>query len=332
MAPEMPQPVVILGGGPAGMSAALWLHHMGLSPLLIDSAPALGGMQRFNSLENLWVLGQPGHSGPTLAEQQFAHLRQLAVPCHTEHKVLRIEGEAGQLVVHAGHPEQGVRAFPARAVVIATGTRTHLPTELAALPGFGELGNPRRAIGHECFILPRSLHGQQVLIIGGGDNAFENADHVVRRGGHATLAIRGTARAQSLFRDKVAAHCRQGLAEVLENATLQQLAMDGATQFAATLRVAGTPRTLEKRHRLHVLTGYLPNTDFLVTALAQNLAASLQFDARGYLRADPLGRTGCPGLYAVGDVANPHHPCVVSAISSGAAAARAIEHDFRSTR
>src|SRR6266702_8382813 len=77
---ESQAPIVpIIGGGPAGMSCALWLHNYGLKPVIIEQADALGGMARLSPYPNAWLLGERGKSARENAAEFAAHMRELAI-------------------------------------------------------------------------------------------------------------------------------------------------------------------------------------------------------------------------------------------------------------
>src|SRR2546430_15544897 len=77
---ESGAPIVpIIGGGPAGMSCALWLHNYGMHPMIIEKEGALGGMARLSPYPNEWLLGQRGKSGRENAAEFAGHIRDLAV-------------------------------------------------------------------------------------------------------------------------------------------------------------------------------------------------------------------------------------------------------------
>ena len=69
----------IIGGGPAGMSCALWLHNYGMHPVIIEKEGALGGMARMSPYPNEWLLGQRGKTGRENAAEFAAHIRALGV-------------------------------------------------------------------------------------------------------------------------------------------------------------------------------------------------------------------------------------------------------------
>ena len=75
-----PAPVVpIIGGGPAGMSCALWLHNYGFRPIIIERASALGGMARLSPYPDEWLLGQPDGGAREHAEKFAGHIGKLTI-------------------------------------------------------------------------------------------------------------------------------------------------------------------------------------------------------------------------------------------------------------
>src|SRR3981189_711743 len=77
---ESGAPIVpIIGGGPAGMSCALWLHNYGLRPVIIEKATALGGMARRRPHPNDWLLGRPGATARENAQEFAQHIARMSV-------------------------------------------------------------------------------------------------------------------------------------------------------------------------------------------------------------------------------------------------------------
>src|ERR1700682_5577124 len=122
----MPQtPVVpIMGGGPAGMSCALWLRNYGLRPIIIEQAPALGGMARRSPYPNDWLLGRPGATARENAHEFTRHIEQAAVetcPGSPQRAERRADGSFGLNVTLERPPFSSFLSCPA--LVIATGTK-----------------------------------------------------------------------------------------------------------------------------------------------------------------------------------------------------------------
>jgi thioredoxin reductase len=214
-------------------------------------------------------------------------------------------------------------------VLVATGTRYRAEEVLADVPGIAEIAAERIAYGPHAFADLALRAGQRVLIVGGGDNAYENVRLLAPIVASVTLAMRSRPRAQQSLAADVAAAVAAGRCHVLHPAAVTALAM-GPTGLEVTLTVATRSERIIV-DRIHVLAGYQPNTAFLRDMLAPASFDALCFDEQGYLLADAAGRSGVPGIYAAGDVCNPRFPSVVSALAQGAVAAKTIEMDTRST-
>jgi len=320
---EVPR-VCVIGAGPAGLSAALWLHNLGLQVSILEQSGKAGGMQHMNFLPNDWVLGQPGLTGPELAERFVAHVRT--------HQEIRLLCPSAPLAVRRIRAKQFRISLPdseildCDAILIATGTRYRAEETMSGVVGFEDCRD-RFVFGPHAFRGLENLSGQRVLVVGGGDNAFENARFLVARGCSVTLAARSGLRAQRAMRQAVEAEpgCR-----ILFPARLLDIRMHDSA-LMATLGDGDGKTHDEVFDRVHVLAGYQPNTGFLRQCLEGDCLSALVFDAEGYLKADAACRTPCAGLYAAGDVCNVAHPCVVTALAAGAQAARSIELDLRTS-
>jgi thioredoxin reductase len=319
------QCVAILGAGPAGLSAALWLRNLGFEPRVLDAADHAGGLQKLNFLANEWVLGQPGQTGPALAARFVEHAGAAGVSLQTGIRPVGLDGVAGDFRLRLSDGT----ILGCAAVVVATGTRYRAEEVLAGVPGSTDIPAGRIAYGPHAFADLARLGGQRVLIVGGGDNAYENARLLAPIVASVTLAMRSRPRAQQGLAADVAAAVAAGRCHVLHPAAVTALAT-GPTGLEVTLTVATHSERITV-DRIHVLAGYQPNTAFLRDMLAPASFDALRFDEQGYLLVDVAGRTGLPGLYAAGDVCNPRFPSVVSALAQGAVAAKTIEMDTRTT-
>ena len=313
---------MIIGGGPAGLSAGLWLRNLGLEPVIAEKEAALGGALRLNFLENAWILGQPGKTGSQLAEDYSDHVRRMDLDCRTACSPIAIQpGNPGWRVILDQEGERITASFAA--IVMATGTRFRGAELLAGIPGFESLPSDRVAFGPFAFKDMDTLGGMHVAIVGGGDNAFENARFLLDRGARVTLLVRSSPRAQRQLLDSV---LQRPDFRLLQSARLVGCG-HGLGGIALEVEQGGSVSTL-LADRLHVLAGYEPNTGFL-DALFVAGTPRPDCDSSGYLLTDSWGRTASPGIYAAGDVCNREFPSVVSALSGGARVAKAIEADLR---
>src|SRR5258707_9570412 len=122
---ESGAPIVpIIGGGPAGMSCALWLRNYGMHPVIIEKEGALGGMARLSPYPNEWLLGQRGKSGRENATEFAGHIHDLTIETWLGGAPQRLRREHdGGLRPDVGLAGAATRSFPSPAIVISTRTR-----------------------------------------------------------------------------------------------------------------------------------------------------------------------------------------------------------------
>lgn len=290
--------VIVLGGGPAGLSAALWCAGLGLSTLLVEARREVGGQLRAvpYALENV-----PGHAsieGAALAEVLRAQAVSQGV---TVRSGVRARLDDGALRVTL----DGVAgSLSPRAVVLATGVRRRrlgVPGE-AALLGHGVAFN----IGRD----PSRLKGARVVVVGGGDDAVEHAHLAASHASSVVLLHRGEAlSARAALRTAVEAH-----ANVTRRPYTRAESIEG--DGAVTGVRAHGPHGVEllPADVVFVCVGPEPVSEGFGVAT----------DAKGYVRVDRAGRTSRAGVFAVGDVCSAEAPTVANAMGMGSAVAKAI--------
>lgn len=321
-----PPRVAIIGAGPAGMSCALWLANLGLEPTLVDSEKAPGGAMLLNFLNNNWVLGQRNMSGLEIAARFTEHVTSLNIPMLLDSRPTHLSRTSDNEFRLTLDTPQGLSSIDAEAIVIATGTRFRGREILIGLPGFSQCDPGRLRYGPHCFTRLSTLEGKHVLIIGGGDNALENALLALEAGAHVTVIARNQFKGQARFIERLHASPQCAL-----HADMRLVALQPSSKgLQATLKGAAGSWSLEVE-RVHLLAGYAPNTAFLTSILDGNIKIP-HVDIHGYLETDPTGRSSTPGLYVAGDVGNPAFPNVLSALAQGAQVAKTIESDLKHLR
>lgn len=177
--------VLIIGGGPAGISCAIWLKKLGVECVLLEASSRLGGLQTRSPYENLWIPGVQGKTGQQVAASLAVHAEAVGVDIRLNCPVV---SAAGRRVI------TGNSVFTAPYLVIATGSRPRTGGFRAA---------PNVAIGPGEPMEALEVKGRRIAIFGGGDNAFDQARFVRDRGAEVTLFSRTPPRAQKLLQDMI---------------------------------------------------------------------------------------------------------------------------------
>ena len=290
----MPDPtsfdVAILGGGPAGCSAASWLAQLGLSTLLVEREPQLCAALRGLDFRQDWVLGQPAAA---LADLALSYAKQVET---TDGVTLRA-GTRAESARHAAGAWTLQLAtgehVHARALLVATGLRLLRPARYFAVP------HPRVLDATSLTTQRDTLPVGRVLLLGAGDNAAENALFLADRGFDVTVWARGAWRAQAHLVSRVEAHDRIQL----RLATPLPDALRPDDTGVNVISSAGD----ERFDVVAALLGFEPEPS----------AFSL------------LSEHDRPHAFVAGDASGRWHPCVQTALADGVQAAKLIEQALR---
>lgn len=302
--------IAIIGGGPAGMSCALWLANFGYRPIMIEADSALGGLQRYNFHDNPWLLGLPGFNGVALADHLVEHFRSLALQSYIGCGIRAINRAGSAFSIALDCTERST--IEASGIVIATGTRPR------AVPGFHELRKltDRIIIGPTSFLIRSGIRNSRVLILGGGDNAFDHALYLSSYANDISVCTRGAFTARPDF-----------IRRAVDDPAIA-LHPDCKVK-SITLDPDGLKVQYEDQSQAYdfvlVMYGFAPNSEFLTSADAH---ARPLTDREGFIQVDRWQRTNIERIYAAGDITAAQHPCVATAIAQGAVAAKAISMDM----
>jgi thioredoxin reductase (NADPH) len=296
---------VVLGAGPAGLSAALWLRKLGVEALVLEGRDALGGEVARVSLPVRDYLGLPAIDGRAFLRAALASLEAADLTVRLGTPVGRVDARRRE--VHLGD-----EVLAAPTLIIATGlTRRGL-----GLPGSEELRG--RGLSDSATRDRALFAGQPVAVVGGGDGALENALLCAACCPRVFLIHRRAAfRARPEFVRRVAAEPR---IEVLAGSAVVGLERAGDRLAGIELASPAGPRRLAVPW-LVVKVGFVPNTAVL--------GGTVALDAAGYVIVDRLLGTSAAGVFAAGDVANPRAPCIATAVGDGAMAARGVAELLR---
>jgi len=318
--------VGIIGGGPAGMSCALWLKQLGFAPRIIERNASLGGQLSNVSRINRWVLGLPGRTGPELSKLYCDHISEENITIIYKTQVVAVEATAEGYRLILQDADRHQASMLVQALVIATGMRVLGGEVFSGIPGFGSL-QASGLVG--CFPTDHlneleNLRGKTVAVIGGGDNAHFTVKDVASVAVKTYLLIRSHPKAQKIIRQEVNALIEQGrVVEYLETeAAAFRQAQDG---IEISLHQPGSMTAKIYVDKVFTRIGFAPNSEFLNTL---GPLADIGTQAGGYLCTDSCQHTSVASVYAIGDVAGPSLQSVVTAIAEGAVAARTIVQDI----
>ena len=309
--------LVIIGAGPAGMTAAIYAKRAKLNVLMLDKLSPGGKIIGTDEIQNYPGVGT--NHGVDLAIQMFEHTQEMDIP-YEDHTVIEIKdnGPAEKIVVCEDFDE--VTEITTKTVIIATGTKNrtlHIPGE-------------EEYIGHGicfCAICDGELFADKdIVVIGGGNSAVEESIYLTDIVKSLTVVTDFDLTADPVACDKLRSNPKvkiipfQKPLEFLgdENLTGLRFVYNPANELKFTGKISGQFREGQEGivncDGVFEYIGQIPATDF-----AKSL---LELDPYGNIPADSHMRTAVPGVFAAGDCIVKHLRQVVTAVSDGAIAAQ----------
>jgi len=293
---------VVIGGGPSGMTAALYLARSELSVAMVEMLSPGGQVLMTHFIEN--YPGFPeGIEGWKLADIFAKHLESYPAIARLNDEVKAIEPKEGAHRILVGD-----EWIEARAVIIASGARY----KRLGLPGERELLG--KGVSYCALCDGNFFRGQDVCVIGGGNSALEESLYLARLVKKLYLIHRrDDFRAQRCYQD------RCGINPVIElsrSSVVEEIIGSDKVE-AVTVRNLKT----DERKRLEVegvfiFVGYEPQGGFF--------PAGIETDPQGFIITDQNYLTSIPGIYAAGDVRSKNVRQVATAVGDGAAAASTV--------
>jgi alkyl hydroperoxide reductase subunit F len=290
--------VLVVGGGPAGASAAIYSARKGLSTAII--AEKIGGqVQETKGIENL--ISVPYTEGPRLTAELSRHLEHYPIRVLEHRKVKSISTDSVKAIeLMSGE------TLRAKSVIIATGAK------------WRELGIPgeKEYLGRGVAFCPHCdgpfYKNKIVAVIGGGNSGIEAAIDLAGIAKHVTVfEYQDTLKADQVLVDKL-----NSLPNTQVITGVRTQAIEGDGQKVHTLvydhRASGEERRLPL-DGVFVQIGLLPNSQFL--------KGTLELTPMGEIPVDAKGRTSVPGIYAAGDVTTTPFKQIIIAMGEGAKAA-----------
>lgn len=294
--------VIIIGAGPAGMTAAVYTSRANLSTLMLERGIPGGQMANTEEIENY-----PGFEtilGPDLSTKMFEHAKAFGAE-YAYGDVTELIDEGNFKTIKSGNKE-----YKARAIIITTGAEYRK----MGIPGEKELTG--RGVSY-CAVCDGAFFKQKnIVVIGGGDSAVEEGAYLTRFADKVTIIHRrDELRAQKILQDRAFANEK---IDFIWNSTVKQVnekdGKIGSVTLAST--VDGT-ETVMDTEGMFVYIGMDP-----LTAPFKSLGI---LDEHGYIVTNEEMETKVPGIYAAGDVRQKMLRQVVTATGDGSIAAQACQ-------
>lgn len=300
---EQTTDVIIIGSGPAGYTAAIYLGRAGYHPVVIAGALTPGG-QLVNTTEVENFPGFPdGIMGPDLMDAMRKQAERFGTEIVYDDVVSAdVQGDSKHVVLDGGD------TYTARAVIVATGSQVRK----LGVPGEAEYSGHGVSYCATCdgFF----FRGKPIVVVGGGDSALTEADFLSRFGSSVTVIHRRDAfRASRILVDRAEKNPK---IDFRMNAVVERVNGDDESgAHSVTIRDTATGDTTEiPANGVFVAIGHTPATEFLHGAL--------QLDEHGYITVDGAStRTSVSGVFAAGDVVDGVYRQAISAAGMGCRAA-----------
>ena len=298
--------VLILGSGPAGYSAAVYAARANLKPVVLTGIASGGQLMTTTEVDN-WPGDPHDLTGPALMERMQKHAERFDTEVIFDH-IHSVE--LSQRPFHL-HGDSG--SYTADALIIATGASARylgLPSEEA----FKGRGVSACATCDGFF-----YKNQEVVVVGGGNTAVEEALYLSNIASRVTLVHRrDTLRAEKIMQDKLFAKAEAGKVRLIWNHVVDEVLGDdsGATGMRVKSTIDGSTQEIEATG-LFIAIGHTPNTELFVDKLEMEGGyLSVKGGSRGMATA-----TSIPGVFACGDVMDSVYRQAITSAGSGCMAA-----------
>lgn len=301
--------VIIIGGGPAGMTAGLYLARDKADVLVIDKSAPGGQAAVTQALENVPGFDEP-ISGAEFGQRLARQAKRFGVEILQAQEVIdiRSKGRYREVVTSDGS------VYGAKAILITTGSHYRR----LSVPGEDEL------IGvniHFCATCDGAFYkDKDVLVVGGGNSGFQEGLFLTRFASHVTIVeFAPEAKASQVLREKVA---EQDDMTVVTNHAVQAFTVEDGQLAAVKVQDRATGETKEWHpDGVFVFIGLSPNSAFL--------PPEIEVDRWGFVLTDKTLQTSIKGVFAAGDVRAGATNQIASAAGEGATAALMIREHLK---
>ena len=296
--------LVIVGGGPGGLSAGIYAMRAALKTILIEKGLTGGQINLTESVEN--YPGFENISGFDLSQKFLQHAKSYGL------EVIQQEVAAVDpgLEFHSVRLANG-EILNAHAVIIGTGGS---PRKLGVS---GELEYYGKGVSYCATCDGFFFRGKDVIVVGGGDTALEEALYLAKVARHVYLAHRRDAlRGSRILQQRVMAEAK---IDILWNTIIAEILADDQGVRGVSLRDTQTGASQELAvDGVFIFIGFIPNN--------QLVPAGIRMDHDGYVETDEKCETNLPGIFVIGDLRRKYAKQIVLAAADGCTAALAAAH------
>jgi len=291
--------LIIIGGGPAGITAGIYAARKKLKTLLITK-DFLGQVGKTGEIEN--YLGFSGISGIDLTKKFEQHLKKFEIDIKQGEKITKVKKEGKNFLVRAGNKKE----FLAKTIIIATG-RDPRPLEI---PGEKEFIG--KGVSY-CSICDAPFYkGRGVVVVGGGNSGFEAALDLAKYAKRVFIFEKSNRviadeilQKQVKKESKIQVHLNKDMKKIEGNKTVH----------SATYKDSKTGKTFQvPAHGIFIQIGSVPATGFLKGLCKFNKDDEIKVDFESC-------ETSCPGIFAAGDVNDGKWKQIIIAAGEGSRAA-----------
>ncbi|HEY63761.1 MAG TPA: thioredoxin-disulfide reductase [Caldilineae bacterium] len=295
--------VIIIGSGPAGLTAGLYTARAELNPLLLTGNEIGGQVALTNEIEN--YPGFPeGIAGPELVNRMQQQAERFG--CRIEYDyVTKVDFKQHPFRIETANG----KTYLAKAVIVATGAT---PRKLN-VPGEKEFTG--RGVSYCATCDGFFFRGKELVVVGGGDSALEEGLFLTRFATKVRIVHRrDQLRASQILQRRAFANDK---IEFIWNSVVTSINGDDAVRSVTLKNVKTGEESELKTDGVFIYVGYVPNSELFV--------GQLELDEMGYIVTDKRMHTSVPGVFAAGEIQDRFFRQVATSVGQGCAAAMEVE-------